>query len=167
MLIGLSHAMVKFKSFCFLCLCAMITSTFSASLICFRQRPGGTILYPTTFKECYEIQKFLLRRDKPHAPLTFSRKPGIGYKVPDYWTVGNCALIIDMHSDDEEDTMSFADIAVETGAVNAGCVARPPHFGGTFPVGPKKVMNVTLIGSARSQLGLLRGRPTIGNISIS
>lgn len=125
------------------------------------------MLYPTTFKECYEVQKLLLRHDKPHAPIMFSRKPDIGFKVPDYWSVGNCALIIDMHSDDDEETMSFAEIAVQTGVVNAGCVARPPHFGGSFPIGPKKVMNVTLIGSARSQAGLLRGPLAIGNVSLS
>ena len=107
----------------------------------------------------------MVQTGKPKAPITFSRKAGLGYKVPDYWTVGNCALTIDMHSDEDIDTMSFFDIAIEAGVVNARCVARPPHFGGTHIVGPRKVMNVTLLGFARGLVRPLVNRPALVNIS--
>ncbi|KAI4129758.1 MAG: hypothetical protein LQ338_002068 [Usnochroma carphineum] len=149
----------------------LVYSAFSASVGCFRRQvTGEMVLYPTTFKECYAVQRKLVQQDKAQAPITFSRKAGIGYKVPDYWTVGNCALTIDLHSEDDIDTMSFYDIAVQAGVLNVGCVAKPPHFGGTCPVGPKKVMNVTLLGFARStQLGFNDRPPSeqARNVSVS
>ena len=75
---------------------------------------------------------------------------------------GDCGVAIDMHSDDDEDSMSFHDIAVETGVILIRCVAHPPHLGGTQPVGPKKVMNVTVFGYREPP----RGRP-LGELSLA
>lgn len=52
-----------------------------------------------------------------------------------------------MHDDDAEDTLTFLDLATAAGTVNALCVARPPHFGGTLAVGARQVMNVSVFGS--------------------
>ncbi|KAL8644281.1 MAG: hypothetical protein Q9226_007844 [Calogaya cf. arnoldii] len=102
--------------------------------------------FSTIYRHCYEGIKDLAKVDKAYAPILFSRKPNAGYKVPERWITGTCFIHIDMHSDDDEDYVSFHDIAVEAGVINAACVARPPHLGGTSPVGPKRVMNVTIMG---------------------
>lgn len=56
-------------------------------------------------------------------------------------------MAIDMRSDNDEDTLSFREIAVEAGKLMLHCVAQPPHLGGLMLVGPKKVMDVTIFGS--------------------
>ncbi|KAL8702812.1 MAG: hypothetical protein Q9201_004028 [Fulgogasparrea decipioides] len=114
---------------------------------CWRQNPPDRQqLQPTIFKQCLEIAKFLAKVDKTDAPVSFSRRPGIGYKVPQHWVIGTCVATLDMHSDEDEDTASFMEIAIETGTLSAACVAKPPHLGGTAVLGPKKVMNITILG---------------------
>ncbi|KAL8995365.1 MAG: hypothetical protein Q9169_004873 [Polycauliona sp. 2 TL-2023] len=114
---------------------------------CWRQNPPpGRQHFSTIYHQCYQGIKDLAKLDKAHAQILFSRKPGAGYRVPERWRVGTCYIHIDMHSDDDEDYISFFEIGVEAGVINAACVARAPHLGGTMPVGPKKVMNVTIFG---------------------
>ena len=135
-----------------------IPSTLSDTIGCFAQSAAPRQrLVPTTFKACYELSKFLIQHDKAQGAFTFSRKPGVGYQVPEHWFSGNCVLAIDVHSEDDEETLSFKDIAVEAGAIMVRCVANPPHLGGTQFVGRRRVMNVTVIGySGRPRVG---GRP--------
>ncbi len=60
--------------------------------------------------------------------------------------------MLDLESDEEQDTVSFYRIAVEAGVVNGACVAPPPHLGGTTRVGSKGVMNVSIFGIAHGGL---------------
>ena len=101
---------------------------------------------PTTFKVCYELVKGLVHHDKAEAAMIFSRKPGAGFRVPEHWVSGNCVLTIDMDSDNDEETLSFKDLAVDAGMVMVRCVMNPPHLGGTILVGRRKSMNVTVFG---------------------
>ncbi|KAL8733661.1 MAG: hypothetical protein Q9181_003519, partial [Wetmoreana brouardii] len=106
---------------------------------CWRQSPPDRPqLQPTIFKHCLEVAKLLAKLDKAHAPILFSRRPGMGYKLPQHWAIGTCLATLDMHSDDDEETVSFMDIAIETGTLSGTCVAQPPHLGGTAVLGPKK-----------------------------
>ena len=113
---------------------------------------------PTTFKACYEIVKRLIHHDKAEAAMIFSRKPWAGFRVPDHWVSGNCVLTIDMDSDNDEETLSFAKLAVDAGTVMVRCVMSPPHLGGTILVGQRRSMNVTVFGY-RDRAG---GRPLSG-----
>lgn len=103
-------------------------------------------LHPTTFKACKAVIRWLGSHDKEQGPITFSRRLGVGYRVPDQWLSGSCVVGIDMHSDDDEDTLSFREIVVEAYTIALACVISPPHLGGSGTVGPKRVMNVTVIG---------------------
>lgn len=79
-----------------------------------------------------------------------------------------CALSIDMHSDTDEDTTTFRQIAVEAGTIMLACIAQPPHFGGTQYVGPRNVMNVSIFGipnEAPSVLPLPTVKGLVRNIS--
>ncbi|KAL8799585.1 MAG: hypothetical protein Q9200_007505, partial [Gallowayella weberi] len=131
----------------FLLLLSAINWSCVESLICFKQPPPPRPQHFTTiFKFCADAIKELAKLDKAHAPINFSRKRGVGYKVPDSWRERTCFIVIDMHSDDDEDDISFYEIAVEAGVIAGACVLQEPHLGGTTPVGPKKVMNVTIVG---------------------
>ena len=89
-------------------------------------------------------------------PILFSRKENHGYQVPRKWQRGNCIIMIDMHHDEDEDILSFLDLATAAGMVNIVCVAKPPHYGGTVSVGPNRVMNVTLYGALSPQNPVLK-----------
>lgn len=135
-----------------LILLAVVSWVNVATAGCFRQNPPGRPqLHPTTFIECLDIIKSLVKYDKAYAPTLFSRRPGQGFQLPRHWIIGSCMMTLDMHSDDDEDSVSFYKIGVEAGVVNGACVARPPHLGGTIPVGPNQVINVTLYGLARRE----------------
>lgn len=129
--------------------------TCAAAVICWRQNPpGGRQLHPTVFKHCSDAIKELAKLDKAYAPIAFSRRPGVGYQVPQRWVSRSCFIDLDMHSDDDEDSVSFMDIAIEAGTLAAACVAQPPHLGGTSFVGPKQVMNITILGLAPKRVHL-------------
>ena len=114
---------------------------------CYNQSPPGQRqIYPTKFVDCAEPIKNLVKYDKAHAPTLFSRKRGLGYKLPAQWVSRSCAIFLDARSDDDEDYATFYDIAIEAGVINAACVANPPHLGGTNRVGPKKIMNISIFG---------------------
>ncbi|KAL8777824.1 MAG: hypothetical protein Q9213_007695 [Squamulea squamosa] len=101
----------------------------------------------TTYHDCFQVIKFLMSHGRTRLPTLFSRKPNVGYELPEQWIYRSCLLYLDMVDDDEEETTSFKDVAVAAGTVMVGCVVRPPHMGGTQYVGPKRVMNVTLFGT--------------------
>ena len=119
---------------------------------CFRERttlPSLVLdraIAPTTFHACYQVIKFLVRHERTDLPLLFSRIPGKGYLLPEHWRFSNCLFILDTHSDADEETTTFRQIAVEASTILLACVAQPPHLGGTQTVGPKAVMNVTVTG---------------------
>ena len=59
---------------------------------------------------------------------------------------------------------SFMEIAITAGTLAAQCVARPPHLGGTDVVGPRGVMNVTILGrSPRPSIRLPGPEPSAGS----
>ena len=138
----------------FLLLLPFLTITVHAdeAVSCFRQHSALPLpsfdLAPTTYHACFQVVKFVVRHERIELPLLFSRIPGVGYQLPEEWVYQTCALRLDMHSDTDEDTTTFKDIAVEAGKVMLACVAQSPHFGGTQYVGPKAVMNVTIFGVA-------------------
>ena len=129
---------------------------------CWAGVPGGR-LRPTTFKACSAVIKWLGSHDKEQGPITFSRQHGVGYRVPDQWLSGNCVVGIDMHSDDDVDTLSFREIVIQAWTIALACVISPPHLGGSGDVGPRGVMNVTVIGvdfKADGPITLIRGYET-------
>ncbi|KAL8911244.1 MAG: hypothetical protein Q9171_003542 [Xanthocarpia ochracea] len=106
-------------------------------------------ILPTTYHACYQILKFVVSHGRVNLPYTFSRHPNRGYQLPEQWFYDTCVVQLDMNANDEEDTASFRDVAKAAGTVMLGCVAQPPHLGGTQFVGPKSVMNVSLFGIPR------------------
>lgn len=116
-------------------------------------------LHPTTFKACRDVIRWIGFLHQDEGLITFSRSFSVGYRVPAHWIGENCALGIDMRSDHDVDTMSFRDIATQAYHVALACIIHPPHLGGTRPVGPKGVLNVTVWGVAQRPGGIV---PLIG-----
>ena len=142
-----------------LSLALLIPPTVGNMIGCFaREAASRQPIAPTTYKACYDIVRRLVHHDKAEAAMTFSRKPDAGFRVPEHWVSGNCVLTIDMDSDNDEETLSFKDLAIDAGTVMVRCVMIPPHLGGTTIVGQRKSMNVTVFGY-RKPVG---GRPLNG-----
>ncbi|KAI4249229.1 MAG: hypothetical protein L6R40_000687 [Gallowayella cf. fulva] len=130
-----------------LLLLAAINWTYAANVGCWKQpNPPAKQYYTTIFKHCIDAIQDLAKLDKAFAPILFSRKKGVGYKVPERWMEKTCFIVIDMHNDEDEEYVSFHEIAVEAGVIAGACVARPPHLGGTGRVGKNQLMNVTIVG---------------------
>ncbi|KAI4094014.1 MAG: hypothetical protein LQ348_005916 [Seirophora lacunosa] len=118
-------------------------------LLCWkRKEPTSTDFTPTVFKQCLNAiaDQVIVDAKMARVPQLFTRTPGKGFRVPHAWASGNCVIGIDVHSEGDEDTLRLYDIAVQATLLNIGCVARPPHYGGTILVGSQGVMNVTIMG---------------------
>ena len=122
-----------------------VTYIYAERLECWAATPR-THLVPTTFKDCRRLIRWMNSFDKDKNPMTFTRKPGVGYQVPRQWILGTCVLGIDMISDEAEDMLTFHEIGVEAYILALGCVIHPPHLGGERSVGPRKLLNVTIWG---------------------
>lgn len=108
-------------------------------------------MHPTVFKDCLDaIKKFLPDDKMAQVPLAFSREEGHGFRVPREWESGSCYVIIDVESATDVEVANFNEIAVQAALVNAMCVARPPHLGGTMALGVGGRLNVTLMGGLSS-----------------
>lgn len=116
-------------------------------------------LHPTTFRACRDVIRWIGFLHQHEGPITFSRSFAVGYRVPAQWVGGGCALGIDVRTDRDVDTMYFRDIAREAYHIALACIIHPPHLGGTRPVGPKGVLNVTVWGVAERRGGIV---PLIG-----
>ncbi|KAL8730711.1 MAG: hypothetical protein Q9166_003903 [cf. Caloplaca sp. 2 TL-2023] len=115
---------------------------------------------PTIFKACDDALKLMLPDAKTaKVPMLFSRKPNHGFQVPRQWRRGNCVVKIDMHSEDDEDSVAFIDLASGASMINIRCVARPPHYGGTAVVGEKQVMNNQLSTRPSTSLSITKKLP--------
>lgn len=110
-----------------------VTCVCEDTIECWADSPDSK-LAPTTFRECRHLIRQMNSFDKDEGPITFSRKPGVGYKLPVQWSLGTCVLAIDMISDDAEDTLTFREIGIEAYGVALACVITPPHLGGRRPV---------------------------------
>lgn len=110
--------------------------------------PSSPTFTPTIFKHCLDAieHSMIVNAKLALVPQHFSRTPGRGFTVPHSWISGNCVIGIDTHSPDDGDTFRLYDIAVQASLVNLGCVAPAPHFGGTVKVGPRQVLNVSILG---------------------
>lgn len=119
--------------------------------------PSDAPLLPAVTKDCTSIVDMMLKGDKSHAPMHFSRKAGRGFKVPHRWAYGSCVVVIDL-AEDAEDTMSMSTIANTALGIMHLCVDRPglPSLGGREYTGPKDKMLVLLAGrTKRSPIGSL------------
>ncbi|KAG7009222.1 hypothetical protein G7Y79_00003g010900 [Physcia stellaris] len=142
------------RSTCLILLTLLISVTCEDQVACFAGGPGSQV-HPTTFRACRDVIRWIGFLHQDDGLITFSRSFSVGYKVPAHWVGGDCALGIDMRSDHDVDTMFFRDISMEAYRIALACIIHPPHLGGTRPVGPKGVLNVTVWGIAQRPGGIV------------
>ena len=86
--------------------------------------------------------------EKALAPITFSRNPDAGFKVPHSWSYGDCVVIIDVVQPGAEETTTFAAVFKRAFDLAVECVIKPPHFGGKSRLGTSGMLDVVIIESS-------------------
>ena len=113
---------------------------------CYRQAaPRERQLSPTNFIDCFNAENGLATYDS-HRPIHFRRNNDSAFILPQSFAYRTCVILIDMASDDAEDffyVRQIRDVAIDTARK---CCARPQALGGKGIVGPKKLMEVFVLG---------------------
>lgn len=113
--------------------------------MCFTATPGLKKIDPS---DCADVLEIIMQGDKFRAPMTFTRKDGVGYKLPEKWNVKSCNVVIDMTNDDDEETFPMATVAQSASDLLQACVLdlRYPGVGGRWLIGPNKKVMMILAG---------------------
>ncbi len=116
---------------------------------CFIQDEGKEDLYHIVRQDCIEVAKLMIHGDKAHAPMTFSRKEGVGFQVPHEWALkGTCLIAINVVAEDDEVVFSVAKMAHTVATIIHECVDNPDFdkLGGKDECGPKQKIIVVVAG---------------------
>jgi len=128
--------------------CLLITAHCTPQ--CLQQRPHLPHLNPPIMLDCLNVASFIIHGDKSSAPMTFSRNPSRGFRVPYSWDhlPGTCVVYIDMISNADEDTFPMTWIASKVADIVETCLMDHPMpgLGGRDLVGPKQRMRVFMGG---------------------
>lgn len=128
---------------------ARLTASNGLTLDCFGQNPPGTPqLMPLTYTTCWQAVQSIPIHGKAFAPITFSRNPDAGFKVPHSWSHEGCVVIIDTVTADAEETTTFAEVFTRAFEISADCVINPPHLGGKSLLGEADLLEIAIIESS-------------------
>ena len=113
---------------------------------CFTQSTQHRTLYPARPQDCLNAARELYDTKPPFRPTAFSRKAGAGFKLPQVVRSGTCIISIDVRNDEDEDI--FLPWLVYTTALDLGrkCTRGDFRFGGRTMAGPRKVVDVLVLG---------------------
>ena len=131
---------------------SIFTSLLNASNVvtvtCFDQNdPGRPQLQPLTYTKCRQAVQNIPMGEKALAPITFSRNPDAGFRVPHSWSYEDCVVIVDTVDDDAEETTTFAAVFKRAFDLAVECVIKPPHFGGRSRIGTSGMLDIVIIES--------------------
>ena len=113
---------------------------------CFQQtRLPEPQLARTSFKDCFNAEQQLAAYD-PHIPIQFHRNNDTPFEIPITFTYRTCVISLDMVSADAEDVFYVAQIRSAVIDTARKCTARPKALGGAALVGPRKLMEIWVIG---------------------
>ena len=89
-----------------------------------------------------------LNYDHHTRPYIFSRSPEAQYRLPRFFQSDECAMYLDMISEDDFDTMTLPDIEAVADSLISQCVVagHAYQFGGLATVGPKHLLHVMFYG---------------------
>ena len=132
---------------------SIFTSLLNASnvftIACFDQNPPSRPqLMPLTYVACKQAVLSIPLREKALAPITFSRNPDAGFRVPHSWSYEGCVVHIDMVEADAEETTTFAALFKRSFDIAVECVIKPPHFGGKSKLGTTQMLEIAIIDSS-------------------
>ena len=113
---------------------------------CFQQaRPPEPQLARTSFTDCFNAEQQLAAYD-PYIPIRFHRNNDTPFEIPVKFTYRTCAIFLDMVSADAEDFFYVAQIRNAAIDTARRCTAQRKALGGIALVGPRKLMEVWVIG---------------------
>lgn len=133
---------------------------------CFDPRASRRGLYPTNIRDCFNAARYIVQHIEPFRPVSFARRQGVGFKLPRVVRSKTCVISIDVMQDDEEDV--FVPLLVFSAATDLAsrCTQGMFDLGGRTTVGPRKVVNVVILGRfwAPADEGL---EPTVSEVPLS
>ena len=113
---------------------------------CFQQaRPPEPQLARTSFTDCFNAEQQLAAYD-PYVPIHFRRNDDTPFEIPVKFTYRTCVIFLDMVSYDAEDFFNVAQIRNAVIETARKCTAQRKALGGMALVGPKKLMEIWVIG---------------------
>lgn len=125
-----------------------ITNALEDRIRCFRQSlPQESPLSRTNFIDCFNAEKKIAAHDT-HRPIHFRRNDETTFVLPNTFTYRTCVIFVNMISAEAEDFFyvgQIRDVAIDTAR---RCTAFPPALGGKGIVGPKRLMEVFVLGRA-------------------
>lgn len=123
-----------------------VTNAFEDGTGCFHQSPPhDTQLSRTNFVDCFNAEKKIAGYDT-HRPIRFHRNDDTAFVLPNSFTYRTCVIFVDMMNADAEDFFyvgQIRDVAIDTAR---RCTAIPQALGGRGIVGPKRLMEVLVLG---------------------
>ncbi len=123
-----------------------VTNAFDDLVGCFRQTsPGQPQLYRTNFIDCFHAEEKIIAQD-PRNPVHFRRDSGSIFLLPNSFTYRTCVIFLDMVDANDEDSFYIAevrDVAIDTARK---CTANPKALGGKGLAGPKKLVELYVMG---------------------
>ena len=135
---------------------------------CYVQDKGDDDVYRAARQDCIEVAKLMIHGDKAYAPMVFSRKEGVGFKVPHEWAFkeGTCFISINTVEEDDEVVYSVAKMARTVATIIHDCLDNPAFdkLGGKGECGPEQKISVTVAGKPA---GLLAMSNTTANTTLS
>lgn len=135
---------------------------------CFAQpAPGRPPLLRADLQDCLAIADIILKGDKAHAPMHWSRVSGMGWRLPTLWDIwgSSCFVSMDMLPEYEGDVVVFAPDVVAKTAVNiinwCQTSARLPRLGGREETGPELKTIVIMAGKVPEEGPRPPGHPRL------
>ena len=127
---------------------SLLNASNAVTVTCFGQNdPGRPQLQPLTYTKCRQAVQNIPMGEKALAPITFSRNPDAGFRVPHSWSYEDCVVIVDTVDDDAEETTTFAAVFKRAFDLAVECVIKPPHFGGRSRIGTEGMLDIVIIES--------------------
>ena len=113
---------------------------------CFQQAlPPEPQLVRTSFTDCFNAEQQLAAYD-PYIPIHFRRNNDTPFEIPVKFTYRTCVIFLDMVNADAEDVFYVATIRNAAIDTARRCTAQRKALGGMALVGPKKLMEIWVIG---------------------
>lgn len=123
-----------------------VTNALESIIGCFQQAPPSEPqLSRTNFIDCFNAEKKIAAHDT-HRPIHFRRNHDSTFALPNTFTYKTCVIYLDMVTADAEDFLyvgQIGNVAIDTAR---RCTAFPLALGGQGVVGPKKLMEVLVLG---------------------
>lgn len=123
-----------------------VTNALEDLIGCFRQAPPNeSPLYRTNFIDCFNAEQKIAAHDT-HRPIDFRRNDSSTFILPNSFTYRTCVIFLDMVSADAEDIFyvgQVRDVVIDTARK---CTALPKALGGRGMAGPRKLMEVLVLG---------------------